>query len=151
MDYCENMRQMIGNSPLIIVRPSVAIVNHCGEILLSRYSGATWGIPGGILQLNESVEECLTRTVFEEIGVQIKELELFGVYSGKELINRVEESGDEYQTVAIGYLCTKYEGDITPGGNQGIEAQFFGLNHLPDEIDPLIKNKLVGIKDQLKK
>lgn len=150
MDYCEDMRQMIGNSPLIIVRPSVAIVNHYGEILLSRYSGATWGIPGGILQLNESVEECLTRTVFEEIGVQLKELELFGVYSGKELINRIEESGDEYQTIAIGYLCTNYEGDITPEG-QGIEARFFGLDHLPDEIDPFIKNKLVGVKDQLEK
>ncbi|MBL5798459.1 NUDIX domain-containing protein [Bacillus sporothermodurans] len=151
MDYCENMRQMIGNSSLIIVRPSVAIVNHYGEILLSRYSGATWGIPGGILQLNESVEDCITRKVFQEIGLKIKELKLFGVYSGKELINRVEESGDEYQTVAIGYLCTKYEGEITPESNQGIEAQFFGLDHLPDEIDPFIKDKLVGVKGQLEK
>ena len=54
-------------------RPSVAIVNHYGEILLSRYSGATWGIPGGILQLNESVEDCITRKVFQEIGLKIKE------------------------------------------------------------------------------
>lgn len=151
MNYCENMREMIGNSPLIIVRPSVAIVNHYGEILLSRYSGATWGIPGGILQLNESVEECITRNVFEEIGVKIKSLKLFGVYSGKVLINRVEESGDEYQTVAIGYLCTEYEGEITPDSNQGIEAQFFALEHLPDEIDPFIKNKLVGLKGVLEK
>lgn len=151
MNYCENMREMIGNSLLIIVRPSVAIVNHYGEILLSRYSGATWGIPGGILQLNESVEECITRNVFEEIGVKIKALKLFGVYSGKELINRVEESGDEYQTVAIGYLCTEYEGVITPDSNQGIEAQFFALDHLPDEIDPFIKNKLVGLKGVLEK
>jgi ADP-ribose pyrophosphatase YjhB (NUDIX family) len=151
MNYCENMREMIGNSQLIIVRPSVAIVNHYGEILLSRYSGATWGIPGGILQLNESVEECITRNVLEEIGVKIKALKLFGVYSGKELINRVKESGDEYQTVAIGYLCTEYEGEITPDSNQGIEAQFFALDHLPDEIDPFIKNKLVGLKGVLEK
>jgi ADP-ribose pyrophosphatase YjhB (NUDIX family) len=151
MSYCENMREMIGNTPLIIVRPSVAIINHYGEILLSRYSGATWGIPGGILQLNESVEECITRNVLDEIGLKIKALKLFGVYSGKELINGVEETGDEYQTVAIGYLCTKYEGEITPESNQGIEAQFFGLNKLPEEIDPFIKNKLVGLKDQLEK
>ena len=109
------------------------------------------GIPGGILQLNESVEECITRNVFEEIGLKIKALKLFGVYSGKELINRVEESGDEYQTVAIGYLCTEYEREITPDRNQGIEAQFFCLDHLPDEIDPFIKNKLVGLKGQLEK
>lgn len=151
MGYCEDMREMIGNSPLIIVRPSVAIINHYGEILLSRYSGATWGVPGGILQLNESVEECITRKVLEEIGIKINALNLFGVYSGEELINRVEESGDEYQTIAIGYLCTEYEGEITPDSNQGIEAQFFRLNQLPEEIDPFIKNKLVELKGQLEK
>ena len=52
---------------------------------MSRYSGGTWGIPGGILQLNESVEECITRNVFEDIGLKINALKLFGVYSGKEL------------------------------------------------------------------
>jgi ADP-ribose pyrophosphatase YjhB (NUDIX family) len=149
MGYCDEMRELIGNSPLIIIRPSVAIINHSGEILLSRYSGANWVVPGGIMQLNESVEECISRNVLEEIGIKIKELKLFGVYSGKELINRVDESGDEYQTVAIGYLCTEYEGEITPDNNQGIEAQFFGLNQLPEEIDLFIKDKLVGLKGQL--
>ena len=43
MDYCEYMRGMIGNSPLIVVRPSVAIINHSGEILLNRYIGGTLG------------------------------------------------------------------------------------------------------------
>ncbi|MEH7306460.1 NUDIX domain-containing protein [Neobacillus drentensis] len=151
MSYCEVMRQMIGNSPLIIVRPSVAILNHDGQILLSRYSGTAWGIPGGILQLNESVEECISRNVLEAIGLKINRLSLLGVYSGKEFINRVEESGDEYHTVAIGYVCTEFEGEINPDKNQGIEAQFFGLNQLPQEIDPFIKNKLVELKGQLEK
>ncbi|MBT2724304.1 NUDIX domain-containing protein [Bacillus sp. ISL-46] len=151
MGYCEVIRKMIGNSPLIIVRPSVAIVNRDQEILLSRYSGTAWGVPGGILQLNESVEECISRNVLEDIGVKINALALVGVYSGKELINRVEESGDEYHTVAIGYLCTDYDGEITPDKNQGIEAQFFSFNQLPQEIDPFIKNKLVELKGQLEK
>jgi hypothetical protein len=30
MGYCEDMREMIGDSPLIIVRPSVAIINDKG-------------------------------------------------------------------------------------------------------------------------
>ncbi|MBV7509025.1 NUDIX domain-containing protein [Bacillus sp. sid0103] len=151
MGYCEDIREMIGNFPLIIVRPSVAILNNNGEILLSRYSGADWGITGGILQPNESVEECIKRNVKEDLGLMLHSLQLFGVYSGKELINRVEENGDEYHTVAIGYLCSNYEGEITPDNNQGIEAQFFKLNQLPDEIDPLIKNKIVELAVQLKK
>ncbi|WP_026575534.1 NUDIX domain-containing protein [Bacillus sp. UNC438CL73TsuS30] len=147
MGYCEDMREMIGDSPLIIVRPSVAIINDKGEILLSRNVGGMWTIPGGTLQLIESVEECITRMVFENIGLKIKALKLFGVYSGKELLNRVDE---RYHTVAIGYLCTEYEGEITLESVQGIESRFFRLNQLPDEIEPYIKNKLFELKGHLK-
>jgi ADP-ribose pyrophosphatase YjhB (NUDIX family) len=149
MNYCEAIREKIGNDPLIIVRPSVAIMNHNGEILLSRYIDGIWSIPGDILQLNQSVEECIKRNVLNDIGLKIKKLTLSGVYSGTELINRVEESGDEYHTVAIGYLCTEYEGEIIPDSNQGIEAQFFSLDNLPKEINPFIKIKLVELKHQL--
>jgi ADP-ribose pyrophosphatase YjhB (NUDIX family) len=149
MDYCETMREMIGNAPLIIMRPSVAIINHSGEILLNRYLGGTWGIPGGILQLNESVEECIKRNVQNDLGIRLNTLRLLGVYSGKELINRVEESGDEYHTVAVGYLSTDFEGSLSPDEDQAIEANFFQFNRLPEEIDPFIMNKLVELKGQL--
>ncbi|MFY3793315.1 NUDIX domain-containing protein [Ureibacillus sp. MALMAid1270] len=151
MDYCENMRGMIGNSPLIIVRPSVAILNNQGEILLNRYKGGTWGIPGGILQLNESVEECIKRNIQADLGLTINSLQLFGVYSGLELYTKPENGEDEYHIVAIGYLCTDYEGEGTPDANQEIEAEFFKLEQLPEETDPFIKNKLVELKGILEK
>ncbi|PGS49424.1 NUDIX domain-containing protein [Bacillus sp. AFS041924] len=142
MNYCESMREKIGNAPLIIVRPSVAILNPSGEVLLFRYEEGIWGIPGGILQLNESVEECIKRHVHDDIGLKLNSLSLFGVYSGLELLNKVEGSGDEYQTVAIGYICTDFENDIKPDQTQSIEAKFFHLDQLPDEIDPFIKSQL---------
>ncbi|WP_129688940.1 NUDIX domain-containing protein [Gottfriedia acidiceleris] len=146
MNYCEGMREKIGNDPLIIVRPSVAILNSEGEILLYRYGVGNWGIPGGILQLNESVEECIKRSVLEDIGLKLNSLSLIGVYSGAEFINKVEGSGDEYHTVAIGYICTDFENEISPDQNQSIEAQFFRLKQLPEEIDPFIKSQLKKLK-----
>ncbi|KQU08218.1 DNA mismatch repair protein MutT [Bacillus sp. Leaf13] len=151
MGYCEDIREMIGNSPLIVVRPSVAIINNKGEILLNRYSGATWGIPGGILQLNESVEESIKRNVQDDLGLTINSLQLFGVYSGLELYMKPEDGEDEYHIVAIGYLCTDYKGEVTPDENQEIEAEFFKLEQLPEETAPFIKNKLVELKGQLEK
>ncbi|PET64410.1 DNA mismatch repair protein MutT [Bacillus sp. AFS001701] len=146
MNYCEVMREKIGNAPLIIVRPSVAILNSVGEILLYQNEGGNWGIPGGILQLNESVEECIKRTVLEDIGLKLNSLSLIGVYSGAELINKVEGSGDEYHTVAIGYICTDFENEICPDQNQLIKAQFFQLSQLPKDIDPFIKSQLKKLK-----
>lgn len=149
MSYCDDIRKMIGNSPLIIVRPSVAIINKTGEVLLYRYTDGNWMIPGGILQLNESVEECIKRNVLLDIGLKLNTLSLVGVYSGSDFINRVEESGDEYHSVAIGYLCTGYDGELTPDKNQSIEAQFFKIDQLPEEMDHFIKNKLIELKSNL--
>lgn len=149
MDYCEDIRKMIGNSPLIVVRPCVAILNKQGEVLLTRNAGGTWNIPSGILQLNESVEECMARIVLEDIGVKLLKLKLLSVYSGKELINRVLESGDEYHPVAIVYLCTEYEGEINQNNHQEKEARFFHLNQLPEQIIPFIKNNISKIKSNL--
>ncbi|MFF3024682.1 NUDIX domain-containing protein [Gottfriedia sp. NPDC057948] len=145
MNYCEDMREKIGNAPLIIVRPSVAILNSEGEILL-QYGGDNWGIPGGILQLNESVEECIKRSILEDIGLKLNSLSLIGVYSGAEFINKVEGSGDEYHTVAIGYICRDFENEISPNQNQSIKAQFFQLSQLPEDIDPFIKSQLKKLK-----
>lgn len=85
---------------------------------MSRYSGTYWGIPGGILQLNESVEECLTRNVKEDLGLMLNSLKLFGVYSGQELNTKPKNGEDEYHTVPIGYLCKDYEGELTPVENE---------------------------------
>ena len=151
MNYCEDIRKMIGNSPLIVVRPGLAILNDQGELLLTRNTGGTWNIPSGILQLNESVEECISRIVLEDIGVKILKLKLFSVYSGKELINRVMESGDEYHPVVIVYLCTEYEGEINQVNHQAKEARFFNLNQLPEQIVPFIKNNISKLKFNLEK
>ncbi|MCM3598165.1 NUDIX domain-containing protein [Metabacillus idriensis] len=133
------------------MRPSVVILNKKGELLLNRYTGGTWGIPGGILQLNESVEECIKRNVHEDLGIKLNTVLLIGVYSGMELNTNSEDGGDEYHIVAIGYLCSDYDGEISPDENQQIEAQFFKLDQLPEETDPFIKNKLVELKGQLEK
>lgn len=151
MDYCENMREMIGNSPLIIVRPSVAILNNQGEILLNRFKGGTWGVPGGILQLNESVEECIKRNVQDDLGLTIKSLQLFGVYSALDLYTKPEDGEDEYHIVAIGYLCMDYEGEVMSDANHTIEAEFFKLDQLPEETDPFVKRKLLELKVRIEK
>ncbi|MFD4706709.1 NUDIX domain-containing protein [Gottfriedia sp. NPDC058432] len=122
------------------------MLNAVGEILFYQNGGDNWGIPGGILQLNESVEECIKRSVLEDIGLKLNSLSLIGVYSGAEFINKVEGSGDEYHTVAIEYICTDFENEICPDQNQSIEVQFFHLSQLPDDIDPFIKSQLKKLK-----
>lgn len=81
MGYVEDLRQLVGNQPLILVRPSVAIINQDGH-------------------------------------------------------------GHEYYNVIINYICTQFTGEITPDGEEGLEAQFFGLSEVPESTQPFIKDKL---------
>ncbi|MUT68807.1 NUDIX hydrolase [Paenibacillus sp. NEAU-GSW1] len=141
MGYIESLRQMIGNSPIILVRPSILILNQTGEILLVRYKDETWGVPGGMMELGESVEECAIREVKEEIGLTINKLELYGVFSGNHLYTKLR-NGHEYYNVVIGYICTHYEGEIKPDGMEVIEAKFFEPTKLPEKTDPYIKMKI---------
>ncbi|QOS81562.1 NUDIX domain-containing protein [Paenibacillus sp. JNUCC31] len=141
MGYIESLREMVGNAPVILVRPSILILNKSGEILLVRHVDNTWGVPGGFMELGESVEESARREVREEIGIQIKKLVLYGVFSGKELYTKLR-NGHEYYNVVIGYICTEFEGELQPDGVEVLEAKFYKPTELPENTDSYLKSKI---------
>lgn len=149
MGYVEDLRKIVDNQPLILVRPSVAIVNDFGKILLVKYQDQSWGIPGGLMELGESVEECLRREVKEELNLELEALKLFGVFSGSELFTKLR-NGHEYYNIIIGYICTNFKGEIKPDGEEVIEANFFNIADLPVGTQPYIKEKLKELGPKLK-
>jgi len=148
MNYVETLRALVGNTPLTLVRPSVILVDRIGGILLVRYKDGSWGIPGGLLELGESVEDCAKREVQEEIGIKLHELKLVGVYSGKELFVQLG-NGHEYYNVVIAYLCSSYEGTLKPDGVEVLEAQFFHPYDLPEKTHPVVRRQLEANADVL--
>ncbi|GIP18064.1 DNA mismatch repair protein MutT [Paenibacillus montaniterrae] len=148
MGYIEDIRKLVGNQPLILVRPSAVIINSLGQILLIQYPDHSWGIPGGLMELGESTEECLRREVKEEINLELGELQLFGVFSGKELYTKLV-NGHEYYNVIVAYICNSFEGELAPDGVEIIEAQFFHLHEIPESTQPFIKDKLKQFAPQL--
>jgi len=89
------------------------------------------------MELGESIVETAIRETYEEIGIKISEIELFGVYSGKELYY-IYPNGDEVQNVSIAFV-----GHIdSPPILDPIEHsdfKFFDLSSLPENVSPPIK------------
>lgn len=55
-----------------------------GRLLMQhRADGSdTWGLPGGAMELGESIEQTAVRETLEETGVRVRPVELLGVYTG---------------------------------------------------------------------
>ena len=87
------------------------------------------------VELDEEVGAAAARELLEETGIKAHALELFGVYSGKEL-HYVYPNGDEVSNVDVVYLCRDWSGTLCPRQGEVEELRFVSAAELPDAIMP---------------
>ncbi|MFC5604514.1 NUDIX hydrolase [Sporosarcina koreensis] len=139
MGYIEELREVVGNRPLLLTGAGVGVFNEKGEILLQRKMDGRWGIPGGFMELGESAEETARREVLEETGMQIGKMELVTVVSGPQT-HTVLNNGHEYYSVTIVYATDDIRGgNLKADGVETSEVGFFHLQQLPENLSPLIR------------
>lgn len=63
---------MTDNSPRHIVAASALVRNTAGEIALVRTERRGWELPGGQIELGESLTDGLQREIFEECGIAVE-------------------------------------------------------------------------------
>ncbi|MCL2545398.1 MAG: NUDIX hydrolase [Clostridia bacterium] len=134
--YIRGIRKYVGHRTVIQCGASVIVENRCGEILLQRRKdNGCWGYAGGSVEIDERVEDAAARELFEETGLIARKLELFGVFSGKEM-HHVYPNGDEVSNVDVVYVCREYGGDLRANASEVTALQFFPLHGLPAGINP---------------
>ncbi|SDM83374.1 NUDIX hydrolase [Tenuibacillus multivorans] len=136
MGYVKDLRNLVGNRPLIVVGASVIVLNQDKQLLLHlRKDNQCWGLPGGSMELGESLEEVATREMIEETGLTPKKLKLLDIFSGEEQYYKLPH-GDELYNVTANYICTEYTGELKIDDNESEGLQFFDINELPDRLNP---------------
>jgi 8-oxo-dGTP diphosphatase len=99
--------------------PSVgAIVFKDEEVLLvlrgQEPSKHKWSIPGGVVELGETVREAARREVLEECGIEI---EVGDVVDVLDAVLRDEEGRVQYHYVLIDLTATYVTGDLSVGSD----------------------------------
>ena len=111
------------------------------RILLQRHRHwvtDAWGLPGGIVESRESLENAFSREVLEETGLAISNVELISLVSGYHL--RMEA----YFRAKL--LETADEQIIKLQEEEIIEARFYSSDTLPSNILQLHKDLILQEK-----
>ena len=106
-----------------------------GIVLIQRKNTPTGlALPGGFVDVGESVEDAVVREMKEEISLDVEIKELFGVYSDPNRDKR-------FHTASVVYICKAYGDPI--GADDAKEAMVVKLENLDlNKLVYLSKNKL---------
>ena len=147
MGYIMDLRKHIGHDALIGVGATTLVFNDKNELLLNlRTDTNTWGIPGGSMELYETIEETAIRELKEETGICADELELVTVLSGREFYFEYP-NGDKMCTVIVLFKVLNYTGTIKVSDNESKALKFFPLTNLPvmeSRVERIIQKILDG-------
>ncbi|RJR33064.1 MAG: NUDIX domain-containing protein [Deltaproteobacteria bacterium] len=125
------MKRHYPDQPLV----GVGAVIFRGEEVLLVLRGqepalGSWSLPGGLVELGETLENALKRELAEEVGISVQ---ILGVTAVLDRIYRDDEGGIPYHYVLVDFLCGYEAGELRPGSDI-TAARFCPLSKL-DGLD----------------
>ena len=117
------------NYPRPAVTTDAILVSPLKKVLLIErgrepFKG-TWALPGGFVDMDESLETACKRELEEETGIQIQELKQFKAYGD---VNR----DPRHRTISVVFYALA-DTEIEPkAGDDAVNARWFALTDLPE-------------------
>ena len=116
-------RPLIGVGAVIVDQGRVVVIKRGSPPLLGE-----WSIPGGLLELGETVRQGVEREALEETGLVVESGEFLGVF------DRIvpDDAGKiRFHYVLLDYLCRPVSGSLQ-AGQDAAEAKWMTLEELRD-------------------
>ncbi len=121
-------RPVVGIGGVIIDQGRTLLIRRGSEPLLGE-----WSIPGGTLELGESLEEGVARELREETGIEVRVLELIEVfdrvYLGDGSTKAAPKPRPRFHFVIADYLCERISGE-PKAGSDVTDVAFAGEDEL---------------------
>jgi 8-oxo-dGTP diphosphatase len=102
-------RPVVGVGGVVISRDRALLVRRGHEP-----SEGEWSIPGGLLEVGETLVEGVRRELLEETGIRVKVHDVIDVF---ERISLDGEGKTQFHFVVLDYFCEAAEGEARPGSD----------------------------------
>ncbi|MCP5095483.1 MAG: NUDIX domain-containing protein, partial [Chloroflexi bacterium] len=137
MSYIEWIRSCVGNRKIFLVFATVIVRDENGRFLLQRRTDFDfWGLPGGVLEIDEDIETCARRELKEETGLTVGDLTLTGIYTHPRY-DVVYPNGDQVQQFTACFMGRMNGGVMQVDGVETSHQQFFAAEELSQLHLPL--------------
>lgn len=144
-DYLNDPAAPPANS--LVPAASVVVVDDDGGILLHRRTdNDKWALPGGVMEIGESIADCARREVREETGLDVELLGIVGIYSDPGHVFAYDD-GEVRQEFSICFHARPTGGTLAHSA-ESHEVRFI----LPADIEalPMVAPIRLRITDHLK-
>jgi 8-oxo-dGTP diphosphatase len=115
-------RPIVGVGAIILKRDRILMAQRGKQPLMGW-----WSLPGGALEIGESLKDAIRREVREETGLEIRPLGVFEIF---ERIIPDATGAPEYHYVLIDYLC-RITGGILCAGDDVCQVAWVRRKDLP--------------------
>lgn len=109
-------RPVVGVGGVVIDDRRTLLIRRGSEPLRGQ-----WSIPGGTLELGESLEDGVARELLEETGLEVRVLDLIEVFD--RIFTEPDAGGGgtpqrpKFHYVIVDYLCERISGEPRPGSD----------------------------------
>ena len=130
--YIKWIRDHVGSQKILVVYTTVCIVDDAGRLLWQRRGDfGWWGLPGGVLELDEDLAGCAVREAAEESGLDVEITDLVGVYTSPDYDIRYP-NGDEVQQVTYCVRASVVGGSLSADRVETMDLEWRDAGDIPE-------------------
>ena len=147
IDYYHDPSAPTANS--IVPSANTVVVNDAGEILLIRRSdNGNWALPGGAVELGETLAQAAVRETREESGVDCEITGLSSIYTDPRHVILYTSNGEVRQECSIVLTARATGGQPTPSSETS-EVRWVPLTELGNyQMDPSMRLRIQHYADR---
>jgi ADP-ribose pyrophosphatase YjhB (NUDIX family) len=142
VEYFDDPNAPRANS--LVVAVTAVVVSDQGELLLQkRTDNDLWGLPGGAMNIGESIGQAVIREVKEETSLDVEPTGVVGIYSDPGRIIAYA-NGEVRREFSICFTARIIGGQLAVGDQEATEVRFVK----PSELDGLPMGKSTRLRIQ---